>query len=87
MFGKNLRRIMEEKEITQTKLAEMIGSSKCSTIRHWLDGTVEPSLYYVLQVCKAFEITPNDILGYSEYSISDYSTDELLAELKRRIRM
>ena len=87
MFRENLRRILEERNISQNKFAKMIGASKNTTIGSWLNGYVEPSLYYVLEICKVLQITPNDLLGYSEYSLSDYSTDELLLELKRRTRM
>ena len=87
MFRDNLRRMLEERDISQYKFAMMIGASKSSTIGSWLKGSVEPSLYYVLRICKVLKITPNDLLGFSEHSLADYSTDELLLELKRRTRM
>ena len=86
MFADNLKRILKEKGITQKELAELIGTS-CNVVNRWFTEHREPTLYFVYKICEVLKVTPNDLLGCKPSLLADYSTNALLAEIKRRTRM
>lgn len=68
----------------QTELAEKICVVP-NTVSGWINGYKNPGIHSIYDVCDVLNITPNDLMGYSQHTLADYCTDELLAELKRRI--
>lgn len=57
-FGKNLRDIRLEKNITQKEAAKGI-KVETSTYANWEQGRREPSLYYLILLAEFFEVDMN----------------------------
>lgn len=51
-FGVKLRKIMEEKNITQNKLSDMTGIEQ-PTISHYVNGNMNPSFYIADKIATA----------------------------------
>ena len=58
----NVRRIREERSLTQTQLAELV-SVDLRTVQRLESGTHNPRLRVVEQLCIALEIEPSDLLA------------------------
>lgn len=67
MEGKRLRYYRESKKYTQEKLASIIGVSK-GMISLYESGERSPSVTSIIAICRALEITPNELLDFSEGS-------------------
>jgi len=64
-FIEILNEIMKEKELTQTLLAEKVGV-KQSQVSEWLKGKSKPGYDNLKAICKALNISGDEILGLSE---------------------
>ena len=64
-FSENLKNAMQLNGITQTDLAQQLGTTQ-QTVSRWLGGRNEPDFDMLLKICLALHETPNDLLGYSE---------------------
>lgn len=53
--------IMEEKGISQLKLAEAIGTNQ-STVSDWKRKKTNPGADKIMKICKALEVTPEELL-------------------------
>lgn len=62
VIGDNIRRIRENRNITQHELAEMVGKNP-RTISSWECGTRNPSGKDLRRVADALEIAPAEIKG------------------------
>lgn len=51
-FGRRLQRLMRNRGVTQTELAEMVGTSQ-ARISNYISGRVTPSFYMVDKIAKA----------------------------------
>lgn len=60
-FGKKLRLMMFERDLTQDKLSEMTGISR-ETISSWSQDRRIPSIQSFLIVTDAFELTDYEII-------------------------
>ena len=65
IFSANLRHYMEERGMSQHQLAEAAGL-KDTTVSRYLNGTREPKISTVLELCDVLSVTPNDLTGYGE---------------------
>jgi transcriptional regulator with XRE-family HTH domain len=61
----NVRRIREEREMTQTQLAELV-SVDLRTVQRLESGTYNPRLRVVEQLCVAMKIEPGALLTTAE---------------------
>lgn len=61
----NVRRIREEREMTQTQLAELV-SVDLRTVQRLESGTYNPRLRVVEQLCVAMKIEPAALLTMAE---------------------
>ena len=64
-FGKRLKELRQEKELSQRELSEQTGISK-STIGRWELG-LEPAFPYVIHIAKFFDVSLDYLAGLSEY--------------------
>lgn len=70
--GNFIAEIRKQKNMTQKDLAEVIGVSD-KTISKWETGKSLPDLAYLGDLCKALDITVNEILAGQRISENDYS--------------
>lgn len=63
MLGERIRRLREERGLSQKQLAERIGVKKQS-VSNWENGNAMPSMDKFLQLVEFFRTTPNYMLGY-----------------------
>lgn len=60
-ISERIFKIMKEKNILQSELAEQIGTSQ-STISDWKTKGTDPQAKKIMAICKALDCTPYDIL-------------------------
>lgn len=63
-FHESTKKVLKERNISQRKLAAMIGVTPQS-LGEWLNTTFPPMERF-LQICNALQSTPNDLLGVKE---------------------
>ena len=71
-FGKRLRILRLERNLTQKQLAEILGTSQ-QCISRWVNGNREPSLDDVLLVCYFLDEDPNELLGFNDIPAECYN--------------
>lgn len=60
----NLNKYINEQKLTQVELASIMNVSQAA-VHKWLnDGSI--SIEKIPQLCKALNITPNDLFGFKE---------------------
>ena len=64
-FSKNLQIAMNENKMTQTALANKLGTTQ-QTVSRWLQGINEPDLSTLLRICIYLNEEPNDLLGFTD---------------------
>lgn len=64
-FPENLRNALAEHEMTQLKLADLLGTTQ-ATVNRWIKGINEPDLTTLLEICLYLDETPNSLLGYDD---------------------
>ena len=60
-----LRQLMEENNLSQQKLADMLGVNQ-TTVSQWLLGHKKPGYDNILLIYNKFGITPNRLFGISD---------------------
>lgn len=58
-----LKQILEEKKMSQKKLAAILGVSTVS-MSSWAKNKSMPSLKMAIKICKALKITLNDLIEH-----------------------
>lgn len=66
MFCERLKALRKEKKLTQPQLAKMLGVSN-GLISFWENGVNEPTINYLIKLCKIFEVSADYLLGLSDY--------------------
>ena len=64
-FSKNLKTEMSLRGMTQEKLANALGTTQ-ATVSRWIKGVNQPDFETLFSICIILEVTPNDLLGWSE---------------------
>ena len=64
-FVKRLNQLMEDKNISQNKLAEMTGITQ-SSISDWANGKYKPRQDKVYLLSEALKVSPAYLLGYTD---------------------
>lgn len=64
-FAKNLRKIMDDKNLTGEKLGEMIGVTKGSVI-HWSNGSRFPKENHIRDLVKVLNVKYDDLFSSGE---------------------
>mgnify|MGYP000607367831 CR=1 FL=1 len=62
-FGQTIKRVLEAKKISQAKFAKLNGFD-ANSVRKWTNGHVMPSVFMMLRICDALDVSPNDLFGY-----------------------
>ncbi len=65
-FGKRLKELRNEKELTQKQLAEILKTSK-TTICQWETSKQEPDLNTLVRIADYFNICTDYLLGRKDY--------------------
>lgn len=76
MIGKNIKMLREKKGLKQEDIAKLL-HVKPSIINLWESGNGIPTIQFVLQLAKVFDVTCDEILlGKTELLNIDQLTDE-----------
>lgn len=68
LFGKNLKKYLAEKGMTQTQLANELGI-KQPTINSWINKGINPELEKVIRIAKILDVTLDElVLGRRTYN-------------------
>ena len=70
-FPENLRNALAEHEMTQSELADLVGTTQ-ATVNRWIKGVNEPDLTTLLEICFYLDETPNALLGYDDITEQDF---------------
>lgn len=65
MFKERLKELRIEKNLTQDKLAKLVGMSKM-TISHWESGYCEPSIAQLIILSDLFEVSVDYLVGKTD---------------------
>ena len=65
MFKDRLKELRIEKNLTQDKLAKLVGMSKM-TISHWESGYCEPSIAQLVMLSNLFEVSVDYLVGKTD---------------------
>lgn len=89
-LGKKIGSILKDKRTTQVELAKHLGID-VRMVNRWIRQGVMPRNDYLYEIADFLGVSPDYLMGKTEdlyakkYSIREFTTDELLLELKRRI--
>ena len=76
-FGDVLRNLLEERDITQKKLANDLNAAP-STIGGYVQNNSEPDFEMLKQIAKYFDVSTDYLLDYRSNKASTYEEDDLL---------
>ena len=62
MFAKNIRYLRKRAEMSQDKLAEMLGYKSFTTIQKWESGVSEPSMATAQKIANLFHVDIDDLI-------------------------
>lgn len=62
MFAKNIRFLRKRAELSQDKLAEMLGYKSFTTIQKWESGVSEPSMATAQKIANLFHVDIDDLI-------------------------
>ncbi|MCL2675315.1 MAG: helix-turn-helix domain-containing protein [Firmicutes bacterium] len=65
-FGKTLKEMRKERELTQMQLAKKLNVTDTS-IRDWENRSIRPSFEILCEIAKIFDVTVGQLLGVEEY--------------------
>lgn len=65
-LGDRIREAREAKNMYQSQLAKLIGAKTPNIISYWEKGQSRPDVDKLLKLCEVLEVSPNDLLDYSE---------------------
>lgn len=77
IFRKNLKRLMEEKGLSQTKLAELLGL-KSQSVNQWIKGPNIPRGRRLDELANLLGVTVNELLYEAKPSQPQQSEDMVL---------
>lgn len=75
----NLKNLREEKGLTQTGFANLIGS-KQQTVASWESGTSKPDVLMLKEIAKFYNVSTDWLLGLSEYRTNEVYKEKLQQE-------
>ena len=77
-FGNKLRTLRKAKGLSQENLAKQLGISR-QAISKWESNLSQPDIDNIIQLCKIFQISADELLGVNVTStISTFSCNHLL---------
>lgn len=67
-FGEKLKQMLDASGMKQSELGTLIGVEG-GNISNWVTERSMPKVGTLLKICKVFEVTPNEMLGFDEATI------------------
>lgn len=83
-FAQNLKRIMQEKNITNYRLAKILGVHP-TTIKNWLESNTEPKFEMIDRIANALEVSTSCLIGVNEQALNDESNETAIKQIKQII--
>jgi transcriptional regulator with XRE-family HTH domain len=65
-FAKRLAETLKCSGMTQETVAKQLKVLQQS-VSYWVKGTYEPSISQIIELCKVLDITPNYLLGFTDF--------------------
>ncbi|MEZ8297349.1 helix-turn-helix domain-containing protein [Vibrio splendidus] len=65
MLNENIKRLREEKGVTQLDMAQAVGTST-KTVMNWESGKTEPKASELVTIAKRLGVSVNEVLGQKE---------------------
>lgn len=62
MFAKNIRFLRKRAEMSQDKLAELLGYKSFTTVQKWESGVSEPSMAVAQKIANLFHVDLDDLI-------------------------
>lgn len=89
MFAKNIRFLRKRAEMSQDKLAELLGYKSFTTIQKWESGASEPSMAVAQKLANLFHVDLDDLIKVDLEAEGDkpkeYYLDPETAAIAQRI--
>lgn len=85
----NIKKFRCFRNLSQRKLAEKLDKS-INTVANWERGLSSPDINTTVDICKALDITPNELLGWEEnkeyeaYMIDVMNARETVADMEKK---
>ena len=79
-FPSTLRVLMEERKVTQQKIAE-ICSVKPQSVSQWRNGETRPDILSLAKIANHFGVSTDYLLGLTDVKTTDIATKELCSTL------
>ena len=81
MLGEKIKKYREEKKMTQTEVAEVLGV-KPATISKYEAGALEPNIESLKKLAELFEVSVDELLKEDEFDVSKINVLKVLREQK-----
>lgn len=65
ILSQRLKELRLEKKLTQKQLADILKTNN-SSVCDWERGRTEPSVYYIIEICKYFQVSADYLLGLED---------------------
>lgn len=65
ILSQRLKELRTERKITQKQLAIILGTNN-SSVCDWECGRTEPSVEYIISICRYFEVSADYLLGLED---------------------
>lgn len=86
VLGKNIRYLRKQKNMSQDKLAELLGYKSFTTIQKWESGVAEPPFKTLVKIADLFRVDV-DTLVSDDLSIDHSVEPDFLLELEDDVRL
>ena len=86
VLGKNIRYLRKQKDMSQDKLAELLGYKSFTTIQKWESGVAEPPFKTLVKIADLFRVDV-DTLVSDDLSIDHSVEPDFLLELEDDVKL
>lgn len=62
VFARNLKKLLAEKNLTQKRVANMLGKERKS-VSSWILGYTSPTVPELKQICLEYRVSADELLG------------------------
>lgn len=86
VLGKNIRYLRKQKNMSQDKLAELLGYKSFTTIQKWESGVAEPPFKTLVKIADLFRVDV-DTLVSDDLSIDHSVEPDFILELEDDVKL
>lgn len=86
VLGKNIRYLRKQKDMSQDKLAELLGYKSFTTIQKWESGVAEPPFKTLVKIADLFQVDV-DTLANDDLSIEHSVHPDFIVELEDDVKI